>query len=198
MTHLKRFIALALCLALVFALSACGGDTPAAEESENPTGLVWTADYADLDVDLQYIQSAAYANGKLYLTGNSYNEETYESRNLFLAADPATGEMAELTGYAPPAAPEGAEYSDFTKSVFNIYSDSIHLMEYPKGIARNQVSYVYRYEKIKPIGTTSINTVYSDLRTKTGEEIMSGIKQNLINLNLNNWITRYHLDRTDD
>ena len=40
MTHLKRFIALALCLALVFALSACGGDTPAAEESENPTGLV--------------------------------------------------------------------------------------------------------------------------------------------------------------
>ena len=97
-----------------------------------------------------------------------------------------------------PLAIEGAEYSDFTKSVFNIYYDSIHLMEYPKGIARNQVSYVYRYEKIKPIGTTSINTVYSDLRTKTGEEIMSGIKQNLINLNLNNWITRYHLVRTDD
>src|SRR5699024_3793231 len=82
---------------------------PAAEESENPTGLVWTADYADLDVDLNYIQSAAYANGKFYLTGNSYNEETYESRNLLLSADPSTGEASTLPGYTAPSLPEEAE-----------------------------------------------------------------------------------------
>ena len=109
MTHLKRFIALALCLALVFALSACGGDTPAAEESENPTGLVWTADYTELDAGIDYVQSAAYAGGKLYLAGSGYDEEDNDNRYLFLAVDPATGETSELTGYAPPAAPEGAE-----------------------------------------------------------------------------------------
>ena len=66
-----------------------------------------TADYTELDAGIDYVQSAAYAGGKLYLAGSGYDEEDNDNRYLFLAVDPATGETSELTGYAPPAAPEG-------------------------------------------------------------------------------------------
>ena len=111
MTHLKRFIALALCLALVFALSACGGDTPAAEESENPSGLVWTADYAELSLDsnIQYVNSSVFAGGKLYISAQTYNEETSESGTILAGIDPSTGEASTLPGYTAPSLPEEAE-----------------------------------------------------------------------------------------
>ena len=111
MTHLKRIIALALCLALVLALSACGGDTPSAQESENPSGLVWTADYAELSLDsnIQYVNSSVFAGGKLYISAQTYNEETSESGTILAGIDPSTGEASTLPGYTAPSLPEEAE-----------------------------------------------------------------------------------------
>ena len=111
MTHLKRIIALALCLALVLALSACGGDTPSAQESENPSGLVWTADYAELSLDsnIQYVNSSIFAGGKLYISAQTYNEETSESGTILAGIDPSTGEASTLPGYTAPSLPEEAE-----------------------------------------------------------------------------------------
>ena len=76
MTHLKRIIALALCLALVLALSACGGDTPSAQESENPSGLVWTADYAELSLDsnIQYVNRLRFCRRQALYLRTDLNE----------------------------------------------------------------------------------------------------------------------------
>ncbi len=93
---------------------------------------------------------------------------------------------------------EGAEYSAFTQSVFDVFYDSTHLYEFPIGTEQAMVSYAYRYEKISLVGTTSPNTIYTFLKTKTGAEIAGEIKNNLKEKDLNNWITRYHLEGIDN
>ena len=176
MTHPKRFIALALCLALVLALSACGGDTPSAQESENPSGLVWTADYAELSLDsnIQYVNSSVFAGGKLYISAQTYNEETSESGTILAGIDPSTGEASTLPGYTAPSLPEEAEGGSVSVNAIAAGPDGglwvledifYHFFNLPEGFSGTDEE-KYNYSEYR-------NSAALRLLDSTGAEVLS-------------------------
>lgn len=109
MKNSKRALALLLCAALLLgALSACGGgsDTP---EATDPSALVWTSSFSSLSglgENVNYISGVAYSGGAIYMAAQTYDPETYESANVFKRYDVASGEISDLSGYAPVSLPE--------------------------------------------------------------------------------------------
>ncbi len=93
---------------------------------------------------------------------------------------------------------EGAEYTPFTQSVFDVFYNSTHLYELPLGVEQNKVSYVYRYQKISILGGMSPGSFYKSLGEKSAAEIVSNVKTELKKGGFNDWINLYNLDNLDD
>ena len=95
MKRWKRAAALALTGTMVLSLFGCGKK----EEKETQVttlaqelGYGYVSEYSDLDVELSWLRSANAAQGKLYICGDYYNDETYESGARFYEIDLASGQ----------------------------------------------------------------------------------------------------------
>lgn len=98
MKRWKRALALILAAAMSLSLFGCGKKE---EQSQNKTlaqelGYGYLSKYSDLNMDLDYIRSVTTAQGKLFVCGEYYDDETYESGTLLFAMDLATGEQKEI------------------------------------------------------------------------------------------------------
>lgn len=98
----KRTWALALVLVLIGAL-LCGcnkeeqGKEDETETQTVPTGNVYVSTFSDLkgETKLNWINSVFYSDNKLYMLGDWYDKETYESKTVVLTYDLATGTQEE-------------------------------------------------------------------------------------------------------
>ena len=78
----KRLLAALLVLALMLGMTACGkqdGETTDREQEQTSTladtlGYGYLAEYKELNLDLDWINSASTAGGKLYVMGDKYDE----------------------------------------------------------------------------------------------------------------------------
>ena len=87
-----------------------------------------------------------------------------------------------------------AEYSEFTKSVMDVYANSTHVFEYPVTVENmNQVSFVYRFERPTLFGIDPLTTVLNELLTMDGQEIMDNVIKNLETQTVGNWKSKYGL-----
>lgn len=98
MKRWKRALALMLAAAMSLSLFGCGKKE---EKNQNKTlaqelGYGYLSEYSDLNVELDYIRSATTAQGKLFICGETYDEETYESGTALYSMDLATGEQKEI------------------------------------------------------------------------------------------------------
>ena len=95
----KRILALLLALAMLVCLTACGGKEEAESKFKtlaDELGYGYLAEYSDLSVDLNWVNTVSSAQGKLYFCGDYYDEETYESATKLYCVDPDTGETTEV------------------------------------------------------------------------------------------------------
>lgn len=150
MKRWKRAAALALTGAMVLSLFGCGKQ----EETETQVttlaqelGYGYTSAYNDLDVEFSWLRSASTAQGKLYICGEYYNEETYESGTKLYAVDLATGGTQEIP------VPEMTETD-------NSYENLHNISVCPDGSGYWMVTETYTY------------TVYEGYEDETGEEAL--------------------------
>lgn len=105
-TILKRIGALALTGAMCVSLFGCGDKKEDSQDQHkllsDELGYGYLAEYQDLDLGLEFLESTSMAGGKVYLQGHYYDEENIEnSGERIYELDPATGdtklvEMAKL------------------------------------------------------------------------------------------------------
>lgn len=116
MKNFKRALALLICAAMLLALCACGSSgEEAADESEAPTGLVWTSSFTDITDALgeheDVRQDPVYSNGLLYMVAQDYGDETTPASICLFTYDLESGTCEILPNYVQPTVPEGYEDS---------------------------------------------------------------------------------------
>lgn len=94
----KRAAAMVLAGAMSLSLFGCGDKK---EETQVKTlaqelGYGYVSEYSDLDVNFDWLRSATTAQGKLYVCGDYYNDETYESGVKFYEIDLASNQTREI------------------------------------------------------------------------------------------------------
>ncbi len=103
--NMHRLLSLVLALALCLSLGACGKDEGSAkgdkQDSEVTTladelGYGYVSTYSDLQAQVNWVGNVSSAQGKLYFTGDYFDEETYENGTKLYEVDPVTGVTTEV------------------------------------------------------------------------------------------------------
>lgn len=118
---------------------------------------------------------------------------------VYLSSPEMLDYFSKVTGSIRPfnydARLSSETYSDFTKSVMDVYYDSIRLFEYPVNVdSRAKVSYVYRFERPTLFGVTPLGTVLKDFKTKSGAELMKSSNDYTKGQVQNVWKNKYGLN----
>lgn len=98
MKRWKRAIALVLTGAMCLGLFGCGKKDEAGQNKTlaQELGYGYLSEYSDLDMEFNWIRSVTTAQGKLYVCGDYYDEETYESGARLFELDLSTGAQKEI------------------------------------------------------------------------------------------------------
>lgn len=80
------------------ALAMCFGAAGCKKETDNPvpTGNVYVPTFSEVQGDIQWISSVMAQGNNIVLTGESYNYETYESKQQMMTIDMTTGEKSTV------------------------------------------------------------------------------------------------------
>lgn len=117
MRKLKRTACLLLAAIMLLVLcSACGGDTPGAQETETPE-YVYVASYTPVDVDVSYVNSSCYSGGRLYFLAEILDGQITES---YQAYDEYGNPMYDENG---EPVMEEYTYDNYTTGLFSMAED---------------------------------------------------------------------------
>ena len=94
---MKRMLAILLALVLCVSLSGCGKEERAPVTTlADELGYGYLSEYSELTVELNYVNSVSSADGKLYLSGDYYDEETYEGGMRLYSVDISGGAVERI------------------------------------------------------------------------------------------------------
>lgn len=97
-TKLKRVLSMMLAAAMCLSLAACGDkdETESAKTLADELGFGYLSSYQDVDVDINWIGSVSTAQGKLYFSGDYYDEVNQINSTKLYEMDPVTGSIQEI------------------------------------------------------------------------------------------------------
>lgn len=97
-TKLKRMLALLLAAAMCLSLAACGDkeETESAKTLADELGYGYLSSYSDVDVGIDWIGSVSTAQGKIYFSGDCYDDVNMTNSTKLYEMDPSTGNIQEV------------------------------------------------------------------------------------------------------
>lgn len=126
----------------------------------------------------------ANAGDVMFIPAKATNKDIAKRFLAFLCSEEMLVEFTEFTGMMrpfkyDPIALSDKEFSEFTKSCFNLYMNSeYNLFEYPKNAVKKQAedpnfqTYIYTFKRPELFQEVTLNTAMVKLKTLTGEQIM--------------------------
>lgn len=104
MRRFKRGIAFLLAVILLVSLAGCGKDKEDKGNGEPKKEFVYVPEYKDLDLSVNYINSALASGDDLYMFGEVWNEQTGEGKTVMYQYHLLDGTYEELTVNLEPNA----------------------------------------------------------------------------------------------
>ena len=124
MKKLKRGAALLIAAAMLLALAACGGDTPGAQETETPE-YVYVASYSPIDMEINYVNTACYFNGRIYFVTDYVDGQITET---YPAYDEYGNPMYDENG---EPVMEEYSYDNYVTGIFSMAEDGSDVQRFP-------------------------------------------------------------------
>ncbi len=118
----------------------------------------------------------------MYIPAKANDKQLAKDFLTFLSQESQVVDFAKKTGSLRPFDCNPMEidssyaWTDFNKSVFEVYNNSEMLIEYPKNTEKDLISDVYKYSKPHMFGNVSLENLLSLLKSKNGTELMAHVK----------------------
>lgn len=118
----------------------------------------------------------------MYIPAKATDKELAKDFLIFLSEENNLVEFAKDTGslrafdYDPLSLAKDYKWTEFNKSVMEIYKTSVQLVDYPKNVAdKNLISYVYRYSGQTMFGAMQMADMLKNLSSMNGKELMAKV-----------------------